>query len=79
MLTNLELKKQIQMQENERIHRQLIELEHDKFVNLKVIEELEAENQQEVERLREEQSKYKAAWLAQQQIKRESEQIENLF
>lgn len=38
-LTKLELMKQMQMQENARLERHLMELEHDKYVNEKAVAE----------------------------------------
>lgn len=69
----------MQMQENAKLQRQLMELEHDKFVNNQTNQELAAIQELVERKDRDEKTKFKIAWEAQQQMKREQEEVERLF
>jgi len=64
-VTNLELTKQMQMEENAKMQRQLIELEHDKCVNNQVDQEMNAIQELVDKKDRENKAKFKTAWEAQ--------------
>ena len=63
-MTNLELTKQMQMQENAKLQRQLMELEHDRYVNNQVNQEMTAIQDLVDKKSREEKAKFKIAWEA---------------
>jgi len=61
------------------MQRQLMELEHDKYVNNQVNQEINAIQELEDKKDRENKTKFKTAWEAQQQMKKELEEVERLF